>query len=76
MLEIGDIVLCINNHNASALMINGKYIVTSLNETNQAVWVKSFDGNVVITAFEYRFVKITDYRRNKIKKICSKLEMK
>lgn len=75
MFKQGDIIVCIEPEGAELITKNKQYKVISLG--------KEFDNIVVIADdgywgeyWEFRFISLQEYRKNKLKKICSKKEIK
>ena len=78
MFKVGDIVVCINTEydkkrsEPCPLILYGVYTVSHMiGGTGLAILV-----NYKNTAFgSYRFIHLTEYRKQKLQKICSKLEI-
>ena len=80
MFEIGDEVICIdsgfddsvfNFGNDSDLTVGKMYIIIECYPGWSGVKIMG-DRNKVITCFFNRFVKLSEYRRKKLEKICQK----
>ena len=84
MFEIGDIIVCINNkidysrndgRVLGCLTIGKKYNIISTRHDGQDAYYEILnDSNYFELYYEYRFVSLLEYRNQKLKKICLKLD--
>lgn len=75
IFNIGDTVICINTHNyKDKLSIFNKYVVTYTTKRGEFISFKNHDHEI---AYQSRFfVSLVDFRKQKIEKICSRLDTK
>ena len=64
MFKVGDKVVCVNNEGDVGLTMGKIYIITSTHET-----IVVNDLNEDVGYFEYRFISLQEYRKQKIEKI-------
>jgi len=73
MFEVGDRVICIDSSNsANSLELYKSYYITKVHYINKYLYVTINDK----TFYPIRFISVLDYRKQKLKKICLKLEIK
>lgn len=73
MYKVGEQIVCLNNtEHKHDLQLYKSYIITQIIGNNGLVQLNH--NNCVYGMF--RFISLVEYRKQKIKKICSKLEIK
>jgi len=79
MFEIGDKVICIDDRliegNLLSFLTNGKVYEILDNVEVMTVSVMN-DINIPQRCYNWRFMSIPEYRKIKLQKICTKLEIK
>jgi len=83
MFKVGEKIVCINNTVndndwQSNLTIGKQYVVMpvdmSIIPSKKEVVVKNNEG-IISSYYNSRFISVTEYRKLKLEKICSKLEI-
>ena len=76
MFKVGDVVVCIDNGDNVGITLYKKYTIAEVHIIlDNSCWVSVISNfNRLDSYFAYRFINLSEYRKNKIKKICSKLE--
>jgi len=83
MFKVGEKIVCINNTVndndwQSNLTIGKQYVVMSVDmsiiPSKKEVVVKNNEG-IISSYYNSRFISVTEYRKLKLEKICSKLEI-
>ncbi len=76
MFKVGDRIVCINDSMAGLLLeINKIYIVDFIHDS-VLIDVVDTKYNEIGYFNKNRFISLLEYRRKKLEKICSKLEIK
>ena len=78
MFEIGDVIICIDQKHTNyttTLTYGKKYYVISTFPGWKGVRIMN-DINVFGDYFSERFLSLLEFRKKKLEKICSKLEIK
>jgi len=78
MFKVGDKVVCINDGDLyKELKINKIYIIKRIDKSEVSFISDTFLlENMSSSYYSYRFKLLFDFRKQKIKKICSKLVIK
>jgi predicted component of type VI protein secretion system len=71
MFKVGDKVICIDNDNYDELVLYKTYTIKV--KFDQTVQLKEFNASLI---YIFRFKLLSDFRKQKIKRICSRLETK
>jgi hypothetical protein len=80
MFEVGDKIVCINNSTFGGQLLDKSYCLTLyktyiivLKKSNKTISIMN-DQNLQQPFSNERFISLIEYRKQKLKKICSKLE--